>query len=130
MQIRTEIRLKKILKGKNGSDLEDTLVSLIQEVEKMKKREDDIVSMLQDTDSRVKTSIRGVELLRFNPFEDAGSNQSFAIALLNELGDGLIISSLYSRDRMSVFAKPIQGHKSTFELTQEEREVMKKASLK
>ncbi len=129
VQIRSEIRLKRILSGKNAKDLEDTILSLTQSVIDIKKREDDIVQMLQNTDERIKSSIRGVELLRFNPFEDAGSNQSFAIALLNENGDGIVLSSLYSRDRMSVFAKPVKSHKSPFELTIEEKEVVKKAKV-
>jgi hypothetical protein len=65
-------------------------------------------------------------MVRFNPFEDAGSNQSFAIGLLNEQGDGVVVSSLYARERMSVFAKPIQQHNSSHELTTEEYSVIQK----
>ena len=47
----------------------------------------------------------------------------------NEEGDGLVISSLYARERMSVFAKPIKNGKSEYELTQEEIEVINKAKV-
>ena len=79
--------------------------------------------------AKLQKSIRGLETVRFNPFSDQGSNQSFAIGMLNEKGDGVVLSSLYSRERMSVFAKPIKGGKSEYELTAEEKEVLKKAEV-
>jgi hypothetical protein len=49
------------------------------------------------------------------------------MSFLNDEGDGVIISSLYARDRMSIFAKPIKGGKSEFELSTEEQEVLQKS---
>jgi hypothetical protein len=77
----------------------------------------------------LRKSIRGLETIRFNPFPDQGSNQSFAISFQNEDGDGVVISSLYARERMSVFAKPIKKGSSTYELTDEEREVINKSKV-
>ncbi|MGH7249434.1 MAG: DUF4446 family protein, partial [Minisyncoccia bacterium] len=57
------------------------------------------------------------------------SNQSFAIGMMNEDGDGLVLSSLYSRERMSIFAKPIKRGKSEYELTAEEKEALNKAKV-
>jgi len=127
--IRTSQRIRKITAGKNGADLEETISELVDKVKNINLRENDTALILKNTDERLKKSIRGVELIRFNPFEDAGSNQSFAIALLNEEGDGLVISSLYSRERMSVFAKPVKNLASPHELSHEEKEVIKKAKL-
>ena len=72
--IRTELRVRKLLMGKNGQSLEATIHDLVNAATELHKRQDDIIAMLEDVDGRVKTSIRGVELIRFNPFEDAGSN--------------------------------------------------------
>jgi hypothetical protein len=65
-------------------------------------------------------------MTRFNPFEDQGGNHSFAISMVNERGDGVVISSLYSRERMSVFAKHIKKGKSDIDLTEEEQDVLSK----
>ena len=65
----------------------------------------------------------------FNPFPDQGSNQSFAIGMLDEEGNGLVISSLYSRERISVFAKPVKNGKSEYELSTEEKEALEKAKV-
>ena len=50
-----------------------------------------------------------------------------SIALMNDESNGVVISSLYARDRMSIFAKPITGGKSEFELSSEEKDVLAKA---
>ena len=65
--------------------------------------------------------------MRFNPFKDVGGNQSFAIAIVNEDGDGIVLSSLYSRERMSVFAKQIKKGISEVELTEEEKIIVVEA---
>jgi len=125
----TEKRLKRFFLGKKAKDLEGNLIALEDEIVKLKKAKDDIEQSIESINTKLRKSIRGVETIRFNPFPDQGSNQSFAIGILNEEGDGLVLSSLYSRERMSVFAKPIKGGKSDYELSTEERDVLKKAKV-
>ena len=126
----TEKRLKRFFLGKKAKDLEDTILEMqneIMQINKVKKAmEEDIANI----NKKLKKSIRGVETVRFNPFGDQGSNQSFAISMLDEEGNGLVLSSLYSRERMSVFAKPIKSGKSEYELSNEEREALSKAEVK
>ena len=128
--VTTEKRLKKFFLGKKAKDLEDTIVTLENEIVKLDKAKNIIERQILVINSKLKKSIRGVETIRFNPFPDQGSNQSFAIGILNEEGDGLVMSSLYSRERMSVFAKPIKGGISEYELSSEEKEALKKAEVK
>ncbi len=84
----------------------------------------------QVLEQKIRKSIRGVETVRFNPFADSGSNQSFAVVILNEDGEGVVLSSLYSRERVSIFAKPIIKHGSEYDLTDEEKEALLKAKNK
>lgn len=127
--IKTEIRIRKIFAGKRGDNLENIISSLLQDIEKLQKSGNQTNLNIKQIEQKLKTSIRGLETVRFNPFKDSGSNQSFAIALINEEGDGVIISSLYSRERMSIFAKPIKKYSSEYELTQEEKEVLSKVKI-
>jgi hypothetical protein len=127
--VKTENRLKRFFLGKKAKDLEDTIVILEDEMKKLIDAKMRIDKELVDVNSKLKKSIRGLETIRFNPFADQGSNQSFSIGFLNEDDDGVVISSLYSRDRMSVFAKPIKNGKSQYELTEEEKEVLTKAKV-
>jgi hypothetical protein len=127
--VKTEIRIRKIFAGKKGGDLENVISLLLQDIEKLQKSGDQTNLNIKQIEQKLKTSIRGLETVRFKPFKDSGSNQSFAIALINEEGDGVIISSLYSRERMSIFAKPIKKYSSEYELTQEEKDVLSKVKI-
>lgn len=127
MFIRLDMRFKRLMMGTEAKNLEEVMNILGHHVEKLEVTQKEINSHLLKVDGRLDKSIRSIVTSRFNPFPDAGSNQSFAIALLNDEGDGVVLSSLYARDRMSIFAKPIVKNSSTHELTEEEEEVLKKA---
>jgi len=126
----TERRLKRFFSGKKAKNLEDIILTLQNENAQLGKATKRMEEDIGKINEKLKKSIRGLETIRFNPFPDQGSNQSFAIGMLNEDGDGVVLSSLYSRERMSVFAKPIKGNKSEYELTTEEKEALKKAEVK
>jgi len=121
-------RVTKLLEGKDAKSLEDTLVHIINEIKRMNTVQENTEVVLKDISKRLKTSLTGVGVVRFNPFTNSGGNQSFAIALLDEHGNGVIISTLYGREKTSIFAKPISKYKSEFELTKEESEALKQAS--
>lgn len=127
--IRTEKRLRRFFSGKKGRDLEDSIEILEENISKLKSAKENIEKELVEVNKKLKKSVRGLETIRFNPFPDQGSNQSFAVGMLNEEGDGVVFSSLYSRERMSIFAKPVKKGKSEYELTTEEKEVLKKAKV-
>lgn len=128
--VRTEKRLKKFFAGKKAKDLEENILTLENNISKLESAKKEIEKELTEINKKLKKSIRGLETIRFNPFPDQGSNQSFAVGMLNEDGDGVVFSSLYSRERMSIFAKPVKNSKSEYELTTEEKEVLKKAEVK
>jgi hypothetical protein len=126
----TEKRLQRFFLGKKAKDLEETIVLLENNIIKLNKARDEIQKELILINTKLKKSVRGLETIRFNPFPDQGSNQSFAIGILDEDGDGVVLSSLYSRERMSIFAKPVKGGESEYELSSEEKEVLEKAKVK
>lgn len=122
-----ELRLKKFFRGKGTKELEGVLLSLSDDLKKLNVSKEEIEKYLETVEKRLKKSIQEIGIIRFNPFEDAGSNQSFSVAFLNEEGDGVVISSLYSREKVSVYAKPIKNYKSEYSLSDEEKEAVKNA---
>lgn len=120
--VRLEIKIKKLLIGKDAKSLEDSVVNAGKEIEKLKIFKKDISEYFLDIEKRLNRSIQSVETIRFNPFKGTGDggNQSFSTVFLDETGRGVVISSLHSRDRISIFSKPITEFKSDFELTEEE----------
>lgn len=127
--ISTERRLKRFFSGKKAKDLEESILVLEDNISKLKSAKEKIEKELVEINKKLKKSVRGLETIRYNPFPDQGSNQSFAVGMLNEDGDGVVFSSLYSRERMSIFAKPVKNGKSEYELTTEEKEVLDKAKV-
>lgn len=130
--LRGEIRLKKLLRGGN-ENLESLLVSTGEKIDKLEKFQEESKQGFSILNEKISTSIRGVGLVRFNPFEGKGSggNQSFAAAFLDEDGNGLVISSLYSRERVSTYSKPVEKFKATmYELSSEEKEAVSEAKKK
>ena len=125
----TEKRLKRFFLGKKAKDLEETIAILEKNIVELQIAKEKIEADIENSNQKLKKSVRGLEVIRFNPFPDQGGNQSFAIGMLNEDGDGVVLSSLYSRERMSVFAKPVKNGKSEFELSDEEKEVLQKAKI-
>lgn len=128
--VKTEERLKRFFLGKKAKDLEDTIEAMLQDIAILQKAKEKMEKEYTNINKRLKKSIRGLETIRFNPFPDQGGNQSFAISLLDEEGDGVVLSSLYARERASIFAKPIAKGQSEYELTEEEKEALWKAKEK
>jgi hypothetical protein len=124
-----EMKIKKILLGKDAKSLEDSIVYAKKEIDKLKEFESDSIEYFKEVEARLRKSIQSVETIRFNPFKGTGDggNQSFSTSFVNENGDGVVISSMYSRDRISIFAKPINKFKSQFETTEEEKQVIERA---
>lgn len=124
--VKLDRKLKKFLIGKDAKTLEDSILSAKDNIDKLNTFQKEVVSHFTNVEKRLNRSIQAVETLRFNPFKGTGDggNQSFSTALLNQNGDGVVLSSLYSRDRISVFSKPIAKFQSSFELTEEEAEVL------
>src|SRR4029078_11237479 len=72
-------------------------------------------------------ALQRIGMVRFNPFEDTGGNQSFALAILDVQGNGLVVSSLHSRGGTRVYGKTVAGGKAETALSQEEAEALRLA---
>ncbi len=125
--VRIEHRTKAFFLGKNAQDLEGVMILLKDEVSDTRESLRALETHLKSVDARLLRSIQYVGMIRFNPFKDAGGDQSFALALLDEAHNGMVISSLYSREGVRVYAKPLEAGKSSYSLSEEEAEAMRRA---
>ena len=114
--IRLEVKIKKLLIGKDAKSLEDSIINAKENLEKINDFQNEALLYFKNIEKRLKRSLQTTQTHRFNPFKGTGDggNQSFSTAFLSENGDGVVISSLYSRDRVSVFSKPLNKFESTF----------------
>lgn len=128
--IRLELRINRLLRGSDNKTLEGTIRVVEKGHRELTQFRAEVEKYLKNVEKRLSRSIQSIETIRFNPFKGIGlgGNQSFSTVFLDERGDGVIVSSLYARDRMSIFSKPIKKNVSEFELTDEEKMVLTKAA--
>jgi hypothetical protein len=88
---------------------------------------DDLSARSAMLEASGRRAIQRVGLVRFNPFEDTGGNQSFALALTDSTGTGFIVSSLHSRTGTRVYAKAVSDGRSEGALSAEETEALRVA---
>lgn len=115
--------------GSQAQDLEEVIAAEIQKLAKTEKTVEKIIEKLKSVDRMAHYSIQKVGVIRFNPFQDTGGDQSFAAALLDAHDNGIVISSLFGRDSLRIYAKPIEKGNSLYPLSDEEKEAIKKAKL-
>ncbi len=130
--IRTENRIRGLLGGDSAKTIEDSLKNMQKKIKDHEKLLKDKEQHLSSLEERVSRSVQGVETLRFNPFKGhgGGGNQSFATTFIDENGDGVVISTLYSRERVGVYAKPINNFASEHTLSEEEKKVLYRSRQK
>jgi hypothetical protein len=117
-------KLHRFTKGQTGASLEELIQTCVDSVSEIEKRNELISAHALSLDTRVSQALRNAQTIRYKAFEVGGSSQSFSIALLNEKGNGVVISSLHARDRINTFAKPVEKYASSYELTEEELSVI------
>lgn len=114
----------RLVGGVDEGNLEDALGRQIAYILEAKAKVESLQGDLTRVSDAQQLAVQRVGLVRFNPFDDTGGDQSFAVALLDARGDGLVLSSLFARRETRIFAKPVQGGKSTHLLTAEEHKAI------
>ena len=120
-------KLRVFLRGGDGKTLEGTITKLLQRTEELEAHAEKSRRAFDNIDARLAGSIRGVSVKRFDPFQNAGGQQSFTTALLNEKGDGVVIAGIHARDGVRVYAKNISAFISEHELSEEEKSAIEEA---
>ena len=78
-------------------------------------------------EAQIQGSVRHVALLRYDAFEDVGGRLSFSCAMLDGEGSGVVITSINGRQDTRVYAKPITGGTSSYNLSTEEEDAIRQA---
>jgi hypothetical protein len=120
--LRTRRPAQTAVKARPEDSLEATVAAELRRLSALETRVDSL-------DQRGRRAVQRLGVVRFNPFEDTGSNQSFALALLDDRGDGVVISSLHSRQSTRIYLKPINGGRSETALSEEEARALKQAGI-
>lgn len=120
-------RYKQMMKGMEGVNVEQLLMAHIDEVKGAVKKVNQLDAECKRLDGITQQCVQKVGIVRFNAFEDMGSDLSFAIALLDAQNNGLVISGIYGRNETRTYSKPIENGASTYFLTEEEKQAISQA---
>ncbi len=89
--------------------LEAVIERILADTEENTKTSTSLKEYIQALDSDGRLHLQHVSLVRFNPFDETGGDQSFALAMLDRNGDGVVLSSLHARELTRVYGKPVKG---------------------
>ena len=111
----------------NGRNIEEDLENYMYRVEKVEKQNADIISFCKGLEEDVTTCIQKIGIVRYNAFKDTGSDLSFALAMLDEKNNGVVLNGIYSREMSNIYAKPVENGKSKYTISEEEQEAIDSA---
>jgi hypothetical protein len=120
-------RIDGLTRGADGANLEAVLGDHLVKVLQTGRELDELSARSAVLEADARRALQRIGLVRFNPFEDTGGNQSFAVALLDANGDGFVLSSLHSRAGTRVYAKALTAGRSDAALSGEEAEALRLA---
>ncbi len=121
---RVTTRYDQLVQGTAGGSLQEVLDAHIGRVGEVSRQLDQLAQRYRGLEDQAQGTLQHIGMVRFNPFDDTGSDQSFAIALLDNRRDGIVISSLHGRNATRVFAKPVEGGMSRHSLSEEEAQAI------
>lgn len=112
-----------VAKTKNG-DLVKAIELVLNKEEENNKLLDKVAQELKRIEKSAEKPIQKIGIVRFNPFNETGGDQSFCLCLLDGYETGFIITGLHTRETTRVYVKPLQKAKSKYELSKEEQRAL------
>lgn len=111
----------------SGNDMEKLLQSNLREVKKIVQHMLKHESRLDLIEDKLRNGIDRAEIIRFNSFDNMGADLSFAVALLNQEGTGVILTGIHSIEECRVYAKAVDKGETSAKLNAEEKQAIEKA---
>ncbi len=123
-------RYRKLTKGVNSGSLDKIIQKLIADQEKNQKDFTATQEELSQLQEKAQFHFQKKALVRYNPFNQTGGNQSFSLALLDGKNNGIVISSFHSREGTRLYAKTVVSGKADNSFSKEEKSAIKEAVKK
>jgi len=115
------------LLGGGAARATDRLSALERESAEIVAARTDEMRRVDALENTARLELPRVGFVRFNAFDDVGSDLSYALALLNRDGDGVVLSSIYSREETRTYGKAVTAFKPAQDPSGEELAAIEKA---
>ena len=110
-----------------GESIEEDLENYMYRVERIEKQNAEILGNIKSIEYNMESCFQKVGMVRYSAYKDTGKDLSFAIALLDNNNNGIILNGIYSRELSNIFAKPIEKGNCKYDLTNEEKKALERA---
>jgi hypothetical protein len=127
-QSKESAAMREALKGSSGERLEPLLTEHLRSKGRLETSYQEAVDRIGEIEAWCRDAVAHTGFVRYDAFGDSGGHQSFALALQNEQGDGIVLTSIVGRDQIRIYGKSISGGKCEQGLTPEEQEALKLAT--
>lgn len=119
--------INEALRGTSGERLEPLLQEHLRSKQRLEKRADELAKRVAELEQKAMECVSGVGLVRYNAFGDVGGEQSFALALQSEEGDGVVVNSITGREQTRIYCKAVKAGRCDQNLTPEEEKALQLA---
>jgi len=120
-------KYRKLVRGADGKQIESILFEHMDKIEEVHQRLNQVESQVDVFNNRLSFCIQRMGIIRYNAFDNTGSDLSYSIALLDENNDGIILTGIYGRVETVSYAKPIKNGVSNYSLSVEELQALERA---
>ena len=120
-------RVDSLTRGKDTESMEDIILSYLQRVESLEEGEEITRAALTAIKDNLKITYQKKGLVKYDAFREMSGALSYSLALLDKENNGVLISSMYSREGCYTYAKDIINGESKINLSEEETEALKQA---
>ena len=123
-------RVDALTRGKDTESMEDIVLNFFERIEALEEGEKVTRSDLKDIKENLKITYQKKGLVKYDAFREMSGDLSYSLALLDKENNGVLISSMYSREGCYTYAKDIVNGESKINLSEEEAEALKQAIAK
>ncbi|MBR4529917.1 MAG: DUF4446 family protein [Lachnospiraceae bacterium] len=120
-------RLRKLTRGKNSLSLETEIIHLFEANDVLTEDGADLKKKMARQQKMLDTCFRKMGMIRYDAFQQMGGKLSFALALLNEEENGLILNSVHSPDGNYTYIKEVHDGKCEMDVGVEEQQALDRA---
>ncbi|GMV89579.1 MAG: hypothetical protein AMXMBFR81_25100 [Chthonomonas sp.] len=121
---RIEASRSTLLRGVTGENLEEIVDRHLREQVRLEGKVDQIDQRTSVIEKKMARTKRHMGIVRYDAFTDVGGQQSFALALLDDNGEGAILNGVVGRSDVRIFCKPLQKGESDRTLSEEEQKAL------
>ena len=118
-----------LVKGSDKRNIGELFEEYFEKIDSLSKMKDAVQLDIEDAKALAAACLHHIGIVRYSAYQDVGGDLSFSLALLDGDYSGILVTSIFGRNESRTYAKPIIKAGSTYKLTYEEEEAIRRARL-